>query len=475
MKSEQLKKEINNTNVLLIGDVMLDKYVFGKVTRISPEAPVPIFLSEHHKHVLGGAGNVFNNFFALGVKSTFITIIGKDEAGKEVKKLIRKNNLKNIFIYEDTKKITTKKTRYLANNQQIIRVDHEDKIILSKNAKNFIISNFKKNISSCNVVVISDYDKGVITKPLIETLIKIARDFKKPVIVDPKNKNFAIYKDVYLVTPNQLEASKITGLDCHTNKEVETCANFIIDKYNINNVIVTRGEKGLTFVNKKKIVHSPTRKIEVFDVSGAGDTVLAILATTISSKIEIEDVLFYANKAAGIVVGKIGTSTITKKELFKKDTFHKKDKILNLKELKKRVLEDKEKDLRIGFTNGCFDILHYGHISYLEKSRQLCDKLIVAINSDRSVEKLKGKNRPINNQLSRAKVLAALHFCDYIIIFNEDTPLSLINTLRPDLITKGGDYKIKDVVGSKELLKWGGETKILSYLKKFSTSKIINK
>ena len=475
MKSEQLKKEIKNTNVLLIGDVMLDKYVFGKVTRISPEAPVPVFLSAHHKHVLGGAGNVFNNFFSLGVKSTFITIIGKDEAGKEVKKLIRKNSLKNIYIYEDTKKITTKKTRYLANNQQIIRVDHEDRTILSKYAKNFIISNFKKNISSCNVVVISDYDKGVITKPLIETLIKIARNFKKPVIVDPKNKNFAIYNNVYLVTPNQLEASKITGLDCHTNKEVETCAKFIIEKYNINNVIVTRGEKGLTFVNKKKTVHSPTRKIEVFDVSGAGDTVLAILAISISSKIEIEDVLFYANKAAGIVVGKIGTSTITKKELFKKDSFHKKDKILNLKELKKRVVEDKEKDLRIGFTNGCFDILHYGHISYLEKSRQLCDKLIVAINSDKSVEKLKGKNRPINNQMSRAKILAALHFCDYVIIFNENTPLGLINTLRPDLITKGGDYKIKDVIGSKELLKWGGETKILPYLKEFSTSKIINK
>ena len=475
MKSEQLKKEIKNTNVLLIGDVMLDKYVFGKVTRISPEAPVPVFLSAHHKHVLGGAGNVFNNFFTLGVKSTFITIVGKDEAGKEVKKLIRKNSLKNIYIYEDTKKITTKKTRYLANNQQIIRVDHEDKTILSKYAKNFIISNFKKNISSCNVVVISDYDKGVITKPLIETLIKIARNFKKPVIVDPKNKNFAIYNNVYLVTPNQLEASKITGLDCHTNKEVEICAKFIIEKYNINNVIVTRGEKGLTFVNKKKTVHSPTRKIEVFDVSGAGDTVLAILAISISSKIEIEDVLFYANKAAGIVVGKIGTSTITKKELFKKDSFHNKDKILNLKELKKRVVEDKEKDLRIGFTNGCFDILHYGHISYLEKSRQLCDKLIVAINSDRSVEKLKGKNRPINNQMSRAKILAALHFCDYVIIFNENTPLGLINTLRPDLITKGGDYKIKDVIGSKELLKWGGETKILPYLKEFSTSKIINK
>ena len=174
-------------------------------------------------------------------------------------------------------------------------------------------------------------------------------------------------------------------------------------------------------------------------------------------------------------MGKIGTSTITKKELFKKDSFHKKDKILNLKELKKRVVEDKEKDLRIGFTNGCFDILHYGHISYLEKSRQLCDKLIVAVNSDKSVEKLKGKNRPINNQMSRAKILAALHFCDYIIIFNEDTPLNLINTLKPHLMTKGGDYSIKDVIGSKELLKWGGETKILPYLKEFSTSKIINK
>ena len=248
-----------------------------------------------------------------------------------------------------------------------------------------------------------------------------------------------------------------------------------MENYKIKNVIITRGEKGLTLVNKKKIIHSPTKKREVFDVSGAGDTILAILAISIANKMEIEKSLYFANKAAGVVVGKVGTSTINKKELFENAYPDKNEKILKISELKKIIKKHKEKGLKIGFTNGCFDILHYGHISYLEESKKLCDKLIVAINSDKSIKKIKGSNRPKNNQSLRAKFLSSLHFCDYIIIFKEDTPINLIRSLKPDLLTKGGDYKNTEVVGFKDLASWGGETKVLNYIKGLSTSKLLQK
>ena len=475
MKTTQLESNLSNANVLLVGDVMLDKYVFGKVTRISPEAPVPVFLSKKNKEVLGGAGNVYNNLAKLGVRSTFISIIGKDNSGNRLRKLIKTNKMHTALFYEDNRRVTTTKTRYLANNQQIIRVDEEDGIKISKLAHKFIISNFRKKINKATVVIISDYNKGVITKDLMEEIIKISKSFKKPVIVDPKNKNFNFYKNAYLVTPNQLEASIVSGLDCDTNEEAEQCAKFIMNKFNIENIIITRGEKGLTFLNKKKVIHAPTRKIEVFDVSGAGDTVLAILAISISDNMDIDKVLYNANKAAGIVVGKIGTSAITKKEFLEASLINEKSKILTLNELKKSLMIDRSKGLRIGFTNGCFDILHYGHIYYLQESKKLCDKLIVAINSDNSVKKLKGKERPINNQSFRSRVLASLYCCDYIIIFKEDTPLNLIKRLKPNLLTKGGDYNIKDIVGAKELKNWGGETKVISLVKGLSTTKIINK
>ena len=339
MKTTQLESNLSNANVLLVGDVMLDKYVFGKVTRISPEAPVPVFLSKKNKEVLGGAGNVYNNLAKLGVRSTFISIIGKDNSGNRLRKLIKTNKMHTALFYEDNRRVTTTKTRYLANNQQIIRVDEEDGIKISKLAHKFIISNFRKKINKATVVIISDYNKGVITKDLMEEIIKISKSFKKPVIVDPKNKNFNFYKNAYLVTPNQLEASIVSGLDCDTNEEAEQCAKFIMNKFNIENIIITRGEKGLTFLNKKKVIHAPTRKIEVFDVSGAGDTVLAILAISISDNMDIDKVLYNANKAAGIVVGKIGTSAITKKEFLEASLINEKSKILTLKILAKLSLD----------------------------------------------------------------------------------------------------------------------------------------
>ena len=475
MQVEKFKSSLKKAKILLIGDVMLDKYVFGKITRISPEAPVPVFLSEGKKEVLGGAANVLNNLSSLGVDATFMSVIGKDEPGKRLKQLLKENNIKKTYFYEDKKRTTSSKTRYLANSQQIIRIDSESEQMIPASAEHFILSKFKKLITNYNVVVISDYKKGVITPTLMKTIIKISKSNKVPVIVDPKNKKFDIYKNVFLVTPNQYEASEVSGISCNTNEEAEYCAKYIMKNYNINNVIITRGEKGLTYLNKNKIVHAPTKKKEVFDVSGAGDTILAILAISIANKIEIENSLYFANKAAGVVVGKIGTSTINMKELLEDENSDNNKKILKINELKKIVKKHKERGLKIGFTNGCFDILHYGHISYLEQTKKLCDKLIVAINSDKSVKKIKGSNRPRNSQALRAKVLASLHFCDYIIIFKEDTPINLIRILEPHLLTKGGDYKKSEVIGSKDLESWGGETKVLNYIRGLSSTKLFEK
>ncbi len=461
------------TKILLIGDIMLDKYVFGNIERISPEAPVPVFLSKRKKTVLGGAGNVFNNLSSLGAKVTIISTIGKDLVAKEIKKLIKKNKQCKFYLYEEKDLISTCKTRYLTNNQQIIRVDEEQNDSISSDAEKFIINRYKKEIKGKDIIVISDYNKGVVTHSLCKQVINLAKKEKIPVIIDPKNKDFSIYKNATLITPNQQEANYIAKLNCNTNKEAEKCAKYISKKFKIDTVLITRGEKGLTLVNKKKVYHVPTKKIEVYDVSGAGDTVIAIVSVCLANNMNLEDILTLANKAAGKVIGKIGTSTINKIDLVQDFDSKYKAKLTNLSNLLKMIKDDKKRGLKIGFTNGCFDILHSGHISYLKSSKQLCDKLIVAINSDTSVKKIKGNTRPLNSQDKRALILESLNFIDYVIIFNDLTPLKLIMKIKPDLITKGGDYKNTNIVGANAVKKWGGKSYILEHITGESTSKIL--
>ncbi len=451
---------------------MLDRYVFGKVNRVSPEAPVPVFLSEKKKEVLGGAGNVFNNLVSLGVFTTLITVIGSDAIGDEIKKNLKKNKKSNKHIFIEKKK-STSKTRYLVNGQQLIRVDEENKNEIDKQAYSFILKFFKKEITKHDIVVLSDYNKGIFSTKLLNSLIKISNQKKTPIIIDPKNKNFDAYKNSTLITPNLLETSQVTNLNCDTDKEAEKCGKIIMKKYKIKNVLITRGEKGLSYINHKNSIHSSTKKIEVFDVSGAGDTVLAIISICFANNIDIKESLNLANKAAGSVVGKIGTSVIKKNELFK-DNINNINKIINIKDLKTLVEDYKKNNLTVGFTNGCFDILHYGHIKYLEETKKLCDKLIIAINSDKSVKKIKGTNRPINNEMVRAKILASLIICDHVVIFNEDTPIKIIRTLKPDLLTKGSDYKKSEIVGAKDVRSWNGRIETIKLLKKFSSTKIIN-
>ena len=464
----------SSTRVLIIGDIMLDRYVIGDVHRVSPEAPVPIFLSKCSKHVLGGAGNVYNNLISLGVNATLISIIGEDNFGNQIKKILKSIKNTNFYLFKEKNTPTTVKTRHLVKGQQLIRIDEEKTKTLSDSAHKFILKNFKKELLKHNVVILSDYNKGIFNQKLTKELIKLSNKHKIPIIIDPKNKNFNIYKNASLITPNQLEASHVTNLPCNNNKEAEICAKNIMDKYDIKKVLITRGSEGLSYIAKKEKIHQPTKKIEVFDVSGAGDTVLAVLSVCVSNKISVKKSLELANRAAGIVVGKIGTSTISLNELFKEKQLFI-NKKCSLSELKKIVANYKSKKYKVGFTNGCFDILHIGHIDYLEESKKLCDKLIIAINSDSSVKRIKGRNRPINNQEDRAKILSALSLCDHVIIFNQLTPIQLITSLKPDIITKGGDYKKKNVVGYNEIKKWQGQVHIINYTKGKSTTGILEK
>ena len=454
---------------------MLDRYVFGKVSRISPEAPVPVFLAKSFREVLGGSGNVLNNLASLGTKTSYLSIIGKDENGEKIKNLLKSLKVSKYILTIDKSRKTTTKTRYVSNSQQIIRVDEESTDNISKKIENELIKKIDTLLKNKDVIVISDYNKGLITKRLCEYIINKGNLLKIPVIIDPKNENFNIYKNATLITPNQLEASKISQMYLDNDEETERCGKMIMKKYNIKNVLVTRGDKGLSLITRKESFHSPTISKEVYDVSGAGDTVLAVIASCIPNNIDKIKSLTLANKAAGKVIGKVGTSTISLQELFDNKLITSSNKIFDIKLLCEKLKRDREKGLKIGFTNGCFDVLHYGHISCIERSKQHCDKLIIAINSDSSVKKIKGNNRPINNELYRAKILSSLKFCDYVIIFKETTPLSIIKKIKPDLITKGGDYKNKKIVGENEVKKWGGSAITLEFINGLSSTNILNK
>jgi len=475
MKIRETLRLFKKTNVFLIGDIMLDQYIFGKINRISPEAPVPVFLKSKSKEMLGGSGNVLSNLISLGTNTFYLSLVGKDDNALKVRKLLNKLNLKNYYLLSEKTRKTTVKTRFIVNSQQIIRVDEEDSAYINTNLEDLLINKINSNIKGKDVVVISDYNKGIITKRISKYIIQKSNALKIPIIIDPKNEDFSIYKNATIITPNQLEISKVTQMKAQSDKEAEACGKIIIKKYNVSKVLITRGEKGLSLVSKRASVHSPTAAKEVFDVSGAGDTVLAVIAACLPNQIEEKKILSLANKAAGKVIAKIGTSTISLDELIKSKTNISKDKILDIETLSKKLRIDKEKGLKIGFTNGCFDILHYGHIKYLEKSKLYCDKLIVALNSDKSVRLIKGKNRPINNQVSRASIISSLNCCDYIIIFNEKTPLSVIKKIKPDLITKGGDYKNKKIVGENEVKKWGGTALKLDFINGLSSSNLIKK
>ena len=465
-------KLLSKSNIVVFGDVMLDRYVSGSVDRVSPEAPVPVLKPIKEEIRLGGAANVALNLSSLGSKVSLIGISGKDSSSAQIIKLLKENKIKSELVKSSLPTIT--KLRLLSSNQQLLRVDNEKEF--TKDDWSSVKRRFDKSISlkSNNLLIISDYGKGTLQD--IPAIIRKAKKLKKTVLVDPKGDNFSKYKGADVITPNFSEFIGEVG-PVKSEREITTIDMLLIKSLNLGALLVSRGSDGMTLFNKEKgkVVRSdfPTQAKEVFDVSGAGDTVIASLAAALSTGFDMSSAVKLANIAAGIVVGKSGTATASLSEI--EPHFSGEELISSLSEVKKHSSMLKQDRKRIVFTNGCFDILHAGHVHYLEEAKKLGDELVVGLNSDSSVQSLKGKGRPVNNLEQRAKVLSSLQCVDKVVSFSDETPLKLINAFKPDVLVKGGDYKVKDVVGHKEIKSWGGVVKIIPLVPGLSTTKIIKK
>ncbi|MDG2000670.1 MAG: D-glycero-beta-D-manno-heptose 1-phosphate adenylyltransferase [Alphaproteobacteria bacterium] len=475
-KLKHIITNIQSKKVLVVGDIMLDKYVFGLVDRISPEAPIPIVKVENTKLSVGGAGNVIKNLNSFNIKTSFISIIGNDETGKLLKANFKK--LKNIeyALLQDNSRNTTLKTRYMANGQQLFRTDQETVAPLNTILKQKVLQYFKLFIKQADIIIFSDYGKGLfINENFCKKLIKLATLENKKVIVDPKGDNFAKYTGSFFITPNTKESYKATHINPKNNNLALKCGKYIIKNKWSQNVLLTRGENGLSLISKNNTYHLKSNAEEVFDVTGAGDTVIALFSAALSISNNHIDSAQFANLGASIAVKKIGTSSVNKDEIYKISINDKNSKILSDKDLLKNINEWRDNNETIGFTNGCFDLIHSGHIDMFQKASDACDKLVVAVNSDQSIKRLKGEARPILDIQAREKLLNSLKMIDYVISFNEDTPIKLIKKIKPNILFKGADYKMKEIVGADYIKKIGGKVIRISLTKNQSTTKLISK
>ncbi|MBC8500881.1 MAG: D-glycero-beta-D-manno-heptose-7-phosphate kinase [Nanoarchaeota archaeon] len=464
---ERLIQIINNfkrKRILVIGDIMLDKYIYGDVSRISPEAPVQIVRARKESYKLGGSGNVVNNITSLGAKATIIGEVGKDKEKDILIRLLREKKIKSRLI--STKKPTITKIRVVGRSQQLIRIDYEDD--KNNNVKE-IIKKVKRETRSCDAIIISDYAKGSISTALMKKVLVIAKG--KSIIVDPKPSHNVDYSGATLITPNEKESYIMSGLD-KGEKIFEVIKK--LEQKMKTKILVTRGKDGMAFIKKNELIEVPTIAEEVYDVTGAGDTVIAVLALSIASGANLEEATVIANHCAGIVVTKFGTATVSARELL--SAIEKENrKLKSQEEIIEIRKELKKQGKKVVFTNGCFDILHTGHVRLLEKTRALGDVVILGLNSDSSVRKIKGPTRPIIKESERAEILSALECIDYIVFFDERTPVNIIKKLKPDIHVKGGDYTNKPMPERKVIEGYGGKVVLIPLFKDFSTTSVIEK
>ena len=460
--------------LLVIGDLMVDHYLWGSCDRISPEAPVQVVSVDSESTVLGGSGNVINNLKALGAQVDVISVIGNCKISDELKVLLNDINVNSEYLITQKDRITSKKSRIIASQQQVVRYDRESTDEISTKSQTTILNTFKKIITNYDAVLLSDYGKGVLTADLTQSLIAIANDNNKKVLIDPKGLDYSKYKGAYLLTPNKKEASEATQINVHDDATLTQAITQLKTNCDLDVSLITLSEQGVAIYDDTLRTH-PTVAREVFDVTGAGDTVLASLGFALSCGLDIDNSVEFANLAAGVVVGKIGSATATLNEIIEYESSLNKstsdEHIKTLDEIIALSTELKSRDKKIVFTNGCFDLLHAGHVRYLETAKSFGDMLILGLNSDRSVTALKGKGRPINTQLDRAYILAALEAVDYVVIFDEDTPYDLIKAIKPHVLVKGGDYEGQDVVGQDI----ADELKLVQFVDGKSTTKTIEK
>jgi D-beta-D-heptose 7-phosphate kinase/D-beta-D-heptose 1-phosphate adenosyltransferase len=475
---ELVERDWQQVRVLVVGDVMLDCYVWGDVERVSPEAPVPVVRTRRRSQQPGGAANVALNVSGLGAKAVLFGFCGNDAEGAALNACLEEAHVDSGLIVVHSHPTTTKQ-RILGGNQQMLRLDTERTDSYPDAAYDELIAKVKAAIPASDVLVLSDYAKGVLSREVCQELIQYARSLGKAVLVDPKQRDFERYRGASTICPNLNELSVATGVSAKDLKAILAAGQKLVSELGLDDLTVTLSEKGIAVLSADSQKIFPAAARQVFDISGAGDTAIAVLALAMACNLDREPSAALANLAAGIVVGKVGTVPVQRDELLAalmpETELDAQEKVLPLSRMAARLSAWRFAGEKIVFTNGCFDLLHIGHITLLEQARREGDRLVVAINSDASVRGLKGSDRPIVGENERARILAALSAVDAVVIFGEPTPLAAIEALRPDVIVKGGDYDESTVVGADEVRSWGGRVKIIPTVEGFSTTRLIAK
>ncbi|MBW8814565.1 MAG: D-glycero-beta-D-manno-heptose 1-phosphate adenylyltransferase [Caulobacterales bacterium] len=476
---QHLLAEVPAKRVACVGDLMVDRFVYGSVSRVSPEAPIPVLKRTRELKMLGGAGNVARNVAALGGSVALVGLVGGDGIGHEASRLVGDEEPAiEGYLVTDPERPTTLKTRFISGSQQLLRVDLEESRPVAGEIEHRLIRTIRDAARGAGVILISDYGKGVVTDAVIAAAREAAAQSGAKVIVDSKARSFSRYGEVDLVKPNAAELAYATELPTETDTEMEAAIARALELWATKAVLVTRAGKGVSLgLRGQPVRHYPTTAREVFDASGAGDTALAALGLALAADAELDDAIAFAQLASGVAIGKAGTATVSADELVEAvlvaRTAHAEGKIATPQRMAEEVARWRAQGLKVGFTNGCFDILHRGHVAYLAQARTWCDRLIVGVNSDASVRQLKGEGRPVNDLESRALVLAGLRSVDLVAPFEDLTPIRLIEASRPDVLIKGADYAESEVVGGDLVKSWGGEVKLAEVVDGYSTSAAI--
>ena len=480
---DALSNALVRQTVLCVGDLMLDEFVYGEISRISPEAPAPVIAVQRTETNVGGAGNVARNIASLGARCIFVGLVGEDEAGNTLKEALARESLIESVLVVDPARPTTRKVRFVSEHfsTHMLRADWEMASPAPAAIEQNLINAILPLLPRVDIVLLSDYAKGMLTARVIRNVIEAARNAGKRVIVDPKSANLAIYRGATLLTPNRKEFAEATRSRAGSESEIAVAAQDAMQLADCEAILVTQSEHGMTLVPRSgEAIHVPAYPVKVRDVSGAGDTVVAVLAVALAAGADWETALRCANAAAAVAVSKKGTATVTLAELRQKILPHaflaaEEKIVLTPADLDFHLEDWRRQGLRIGFTNGCFDILHPGHLKVLTAARAACDRLIVGLNSDTSVRRIKGEGRPVQHQSARAEVLAALEAVDLVVIFEEDTPIDLVRRIRPAVLAKGGDYTRERVVGHEVVDACGGEVLLVDLLPNSSTTSLVNR
>lgn len=474
--NESIIRQLKHAPILVAGDVMVDEYIMGDVERISPESPVPVLVARDRLRRLGGAGNVVRNLMSMGGQVALFAAAGKDGAGRWFRQHCEEMGVDTFWLKEDPGRPTTIKTRVVARNQQIVRIDEEHIGEISPEIEASVLSDLKSVMPQVKAVIVSDYGKGFLTGALLRTLLDQAHRQGIPVLVDPKGMDYRKYEGAAYITPNVREASLASGIEIRTGESLEQAGKVLLEHARAKGIIITRGKEGITLVAPGRTANFPVKPVEIVDVTGAGDTVIATAALAVASGLSIDNAIELANLAASLVVARFGAAAVTPEEMIAGLNDDKNGtKLSTAEEIGALLRNHRIHGHRVVFTNGCFDLFHAGHLEILRRASAMGDVLVVGINSDRSISRIKGPGRPIVPEMGRVELVSALNFVNYVVLFNEDTPLKLIERVCPDVLVKGEDWKGRPVVGEEIVKARGGTVEFVRLVKGISTTDLINR